>query len=158
MDLQDICLEIDIQTIYGWIKTFYLVDIDSLEVFEQWYSQLDNIILDTGLEISKQTLQYKLIKPSDEQYFINLQFIELNGKPFEFLEQIEDLNLMFDKEIIHVDSDTDSELYTQTETISNIISAHINGDIEKVKELLVSTNATNLDDEIIINIKNKYLY
>jgi hypothetical protein len=157
VSLSQIYLELDIRTELGWIKTFYLLNESLIDIFIDWYDQLDNIILDTGLEISKTNLQYTIIESLDIKFEIINKFIEEFGKPFDLLEQIEDLEQMFIEEF-DTNSDTNSDLYTQTETIGDIISAHIAGDKDKVLQLLVSPNASKIyDDEIIINIKKKYL-
>lgn len=144
----------------GIINTYYIIDLDALEIFEQWYLELDCLLLDSGLEITKQNLQYKILSQDEDQYFVLKNFIESFGTPWELLEQIDGLEQMFTNNVDQInnsDSDTDSDLYTQTETIGQIISAHINGDISKVKELLGSSGQTCLDDEVISNIKNKYI-
>jgi len=167
--LSQIYLELDIRTELGWIKTFYLLNESSIDIFINWYDQLDNIILDTGLEISKINLQYTIIESLDTKFEIVNKFIEEFGKPFDLLEQIEDLEQIFTQELntnSYIDLDTSSDtnsnasldLYTQTETIGDIISAHIAGNKDKVIELLVSPNAYKIDDdEIISNLKKKYL-
>jgi hypothetical protein len=167
--LSQIYLELDIRTGLGWIKTFYLLNESSIDIFIDWYDQLDKIILDTGLEISKINLQYTIIESLDTKFEIVNKFIEEFGRPFDLLEQIEDLEQIFTQELntnSYIDLDTSSDtssnassdLYTQTETIGDIISAHIAGNKDKVIELLVSPNAYKIDDdEIISNLKKKYL-
>jgi hypothetical protein len=163
--LSQIYLELDIRTELGWIKTFYLLNESSIDIFIDWYDQLDNIILDTGLEISKTNLQYTIIESLDTKFEIIDKFVKEFGKPFDLLEQIEDLEQIFTQELntnLDTNSDTSSnassDLYTQTETIGDIISAHIAGNKDKVIELLGSSNASKIDDdEIISNLKKKYL-
>jgi len=169
MDCSQIYLELDIRTGLGWIKTFYLLNESSIDIFIDWYDQLDNIILDTGLEISKTNLQYTIIEFLDTKFEIIDKFVKEFGKPFDLLEQIEDLEQIFTQELntnldtdsdtnLDTDSDASSDLYTQTETIGDIISAHMEGNKDKVIQLLGSSNASKIDyDEIITNIKKKYL-
>ena len=162
--MDEYCLIINYNSPYGWIKTYYYINLEALEVFEQWYLELDCLLLDTGIELSKENLKYKIITQDSNDDFILLKdFINTFGTPWELLEQIDDLEKMFETNYPNsssnpnLDSDTDSDLYTETETIGQIISAHINGDASKVKELLNSSNASNLDDEVISNIKKKYI-
>lgn len=156
-------LELDLHSdLLGWIKTFYLLDLESLDIFTQWYEDLDYLILDSGLEISKTNLQYQVIDTSNQNFIIIDQFIKTFSRPYDLLEQIEELERIINKNCVeenyNSESDTDSELYTQTEAIGDIISAHISGDTDRVIQLLGSSNAANLnDDEIISNIKKKYL-
>ncbi len=151
-------LEIELNTQYGWIKTLYEFDLEELEIFESWVSGLDSIILDSGLEINKETLTYKIIKSSDESFDLAKDFLEAFGRPFDLLEQIDGLeDICLKSESVSVNSDN-SELYNDTETINNIISAHMEGNKEKVKELLETSKNTNIaDDDVIFNIKNKYI-
>ena len=154
------CLAIEYFGTSGLINTFYLVGCDALEIFEQWYSELDCVLLDSGLELNKQNLKYKIITPSDSNFSIVEDFIQTFGSPWEILEQIDGLEQMFESENeleLKSNSSSDSDLYTQTETIGQIISAHIDGNIQKVKELLGSTNVSKIDDEVISNIKKKYV-
>lgn len=151
-------LEIEINTSYGWIKTFYQFDLEELEIFESWACGLNSLILDSGLEINKTNFTYSIIKSTDETYDAATNFLETFGRPFDLLEQIDGLDgICFDSnELDDLDNRSDdSELYNDTETINNIISAHIEGNETKVKELLENTNI--LDDDIITNIKNKYI-
>lgn len=156
-------LELDLHSdLLGWIKTFYLLDLESLDIFTQWYENLDYLILDSGLEISKTNLQYQVIDTSNQNFIIIDQFIKTFSRPYDLLEQIEELEQIVNNNCVeenyNSESDTDSELYTQTEAIGDIISAHISGDTDRVIQLLGSSNAANLnDDEIISNIKKKYL-
>lgn len=159
--MEQIYLELDVRTELGWIKTFYLFDNKSLDIFANWYEQLESQILDSGLEISQSNLQYSTIESTDAKFDLVDKFVKEFGKPFDLLEQIEELEQIVNKELYsnsETNSDTDSDLYTQTETIGDIISAHISGDTNRVIQLLGSSNASGLDDdEIISNIKKKYL-
>jgi hypothetical protein len=159
MDSQ-IYLELDIKTELGWIKTFYLLTQSSIDIFVNWYDQLNQVILDNGLEISPLNLQYNLIESTDPKFVLADNFIKEFGRPFDLLEQIEELSDLEQQVDLNLDtnscsSDTDSELYTQTEAIGDIISAHVSGNTDRVIQLLGSTNID--DDEIITNIKKKYL-
>jgi len=156
-------LEIELNTQHGWIKTFYLFDLEELGVFESWACELELrcVILDSGLEISKKTLTYKIIKSSDETFQLASDFLEIFGRPFDLLEQIDELDAICFSSNIRCDNSInsdDSELYNDTETISNIISAHMEGNETKVRELLETNKNTNIAcDDIISNIKNKYV-
>lgn len=157
-------LEIELNTQYGWIKTFYHFDLEDLETFESWVCELEDgcVILDSGLEISNQTLKYKIIKSSDDSYDLASDFLETFGRPFDLLEQIDGFDwfdgIGSDAKSTHSTQSDDSELYNDTETISNIISAHMEGNEARVKELLETSKNTNIaNDDIISNIKNKYI-
>ncbi len=84
-------LEIELNSKYGWIKTFYQFDIEELEIFETWYSNFDSLILDSGLELNKTNFIYKIIKYSDDSFYTVISFLETFGKPFDILEQIDGL-------------------------------------------------------------------
>jgi len=161
MNNEKFILEIELNTQYGWIKTYYQFDLEELEIFETWYLEFDSMLLDSGLELNKTNFIYKIIKYSEDSFYTALNFLESFGRPFDLLEQIDELNeICFSsdaKDIASIQSD-DSELYNDTETINNIISAHIEGNTTKVKELLEFSKGSNVaNDDIISNIKNKYI-
>ncbi len=163
MDCEKFILEIELNTTYGWIKTYYQFDLEELEIFESWVSSLESIILDSGLEINNTNLKYQIIKSTDNTFDTLTDFLETFGRPFDLLEQINELedicfNTHNSKDNNSDTNSDDSELYNDTETINNIISAHIQGNVSKVKELLETSKNTNIDDDdIISNIKNKYI-
>jgi hypothetical protein len=146
-------IEIEILQNIGFIKTYYLMDQEQLEYFENWFNELDMIILDSSLIISKDTIKYNIIQETDEKFHDVNNFINSCGRPFELLEQIDEFNDLFNN-IDDANSTESSDIYQETETINNIIDAHIKGDITKVKNLL--KNMENCDDDIITNIKKKY--
>ena len=158
------CLAINYASPHGLIKTYYILTLDELEIFKQWYLDLDYILLDSGIELTQLNLKYNIFSQSDNEFQILREFIETFGTPWELLEQIDELEQLFELDFpkfynsnSNSDSDLDSELYTQTETIGQIISAHIDGNVTKVKELLDSNNIYKIDDEVIFSIKNKYI-
>lgn len=153
-EIQDVCLELEIKTDFGWIKTYYLIDSYILNQFTKWYYTFNYLILDSGLEISQDTLKARVINSVSAEYKIIFEFINNCGKPFDIIEQIEELDLIFNNDLHISESDTDSDLYTQTDNINNIISAHIQGDEQKVKMLLEMTDCEN--DDVIETIRNKY--
>jgi hypothetical protein len=160
MDNEKFILEIELTSQYGWIKTYYHFDLEELEIFEVWYSEFDSVILDSGLELNKTNFTYKIIKGSDDTFYTALNFLETFGRPFDILEQIDGLEgiCFSEQEDNSSEKSNDSELYNDTETINNIISAHIEGNTSKVKELLEFSKGSNvINDDIISNIKNKYI-
>ena len=165
MDNEKFILEIELNSDYGWIKTYYYFDLEELEIFETWYSEFDSMLLDSGLELNKTNFIYKIIKCSDDLFYTALNFLESFGRPFDLLEQIDGLeNICLcpsdakDDNSINSDHTNDSDLYNDTETINNIIFAHFEGNTSKVKELLEFNKDSNvINDDIISNIKNKYI-
>ena len=132
------------------IKTYYEFNINELDIFEQWYNTFD-IAFYNGLEISRDLLIYKLIE-TKEEIDLAKKFIDTFGRPFEILEEIDELNELFNTNDSYSEK-SDNSCYEETETINDIIKAHINGDTTKVKDLL---KKTNIDDDIIIDLKKKY--
>jgi len=167
MDNEKFILEIELNSEYGWIKTYYYFDLEELEIFETWYNDFSSLILDYGLELNKTNFIYKIIKCSDDLFYTALNFLESFGRPFDLLEQIDGLeNICLcpseQKDDNSVNSNhtgtDDSDLFNDTETINNIISAHIEGNTSKVKELLEFSKSSNvINDDIISNLKNKYI-
>jgi hypothetical protein len=162
MDNEKFILEIELTSQYGWIKTYYYFDLEELEIFETWYNDFSSLILDSGLELNKTNFIYKIIKCTDDSFYTAVNFLETFGKPFDLLEQIDGLESIClcpsRQEDTSSERSNDSELYNDTETISNIISAHIEGNSIKVKELLEFSKGSNvINDDIISNIKNKYI-
>jgi hypothetical protein len=163
MDNEKFILEIELNTQYGWIKTYYQFDLEELEIFETWYSDFSSLILDSGLELDKTNFIYKIIKCSDDSFYTASNFLETFGRSFDLLEQIDGLeDICFveskDDNSINSSQSNDSELFNDTETINNIISAHFEGNTSKVKELLEFSKSSNvINDDIISNIKNKYI-
>ena len=143
-------IEVTYKQIFLEIKTYYEFNIEQLDIFEQWYNTFD-IFFYNSLEISRDLLIYKLIETKEE---INLakKFIDTFGRPFEILEEIDDLNEIFNINDSYSDK-SDNSCYEETETINDIIKAHISGDTIKVKNLL---NKTNIDDDIVNDLKKKY--
>ena len=143
-------IEVTYKQIFLEIKTYYEFNIEQLDIFEQWYNTFD-IFFYNNLEISRDLLIYKLIE-TKEEIDLAKQFIDTFGRPFEILEEIDDLNEIFNINDFYSDK-SDNSCYEETETINDIIKAHINGDTTKVKNLL---NKTNIDDDIINDLKKKY--
>jgi hypothetical protein len=143
-------IEITYKHIFLEIKTYYEFTIDQLDIFEQWYNTFD-IFFYNDLEISRDLLIYKLIE-TKEEIDLAKKFIDTFGRPFEILEEIDDLNELFNIDDSYSDK-SENSCYEETETINDIIKAHINGDTIKVKNLL---NKTTIDDDIVNDLKKKY--
>jgi hypothetical protein len=143
-------IEITYKQIFLEIKTYYEFNIEQLDIFEQWYNTFD-IFFYNSLEISRDLLIYKLIE-TKEEIDLAKKFIDTFGRPFEILEEIDDLNEIFNINDSYSDK-SDNSCYEETETINDIIKAHISGDTIKVKNLL---NKTNIDDDIVNDLKKKY--
>ena len=79
MDCEKFILEIELNTTYGWIKTYYQFDLEELEIFESWVSSLESIILDSGLEINNTNLKYQIIKSTDNTFDTLTDFLETFG-------------------------------------------------------------------------------
>jgi hypothetical protein len=134
------------------ITTYYEFNIEHLDIFENWYNTFDDFYINNMI-ISKDTIQYKLLETKEQMQFAKI-FLSLFDRPFEILELIEDLEQIF----IQDNNDSTSiksndSFYEETETINNVIDAHIKGDIEKVKILLSKTNSK---DDIVDTLKKKY--
>ena len=143
-------IELVYKSILPEIKTYYEFNIEQLDIFEQWYNTFD-IFFYNNLEISRDLLIYKLIE-TKEEIELAKKFIDTFGRPFEILEEIDDLNEIFNINDSYSDK-SDNSCYEETETINDIIKAHISGDTIKVKNLL---NKTNIDDDIVNDLKKKY--
>jgi len=143
-------IEITYKQIFLEIKTYYEFNIEQLDIFEQWYNTFD-IFFYNSLEISRDLLIYKLIE-TKEEIDLAKKFIDTFGRPFEILEEIDDLNEIFNINDSYSDK-SDNSCYEETETINDIIKAHISGDTIKVKNLL---NKTTIDDDIVNDLKKKY--
>jgi hypothetical protein len=143
-------IEITYKQIFLEIKTYYEFNIEQLDIFEQWYNTFD-IFFYNSFEISRDLLIYKLIE-TKEEIDLAKKFIDTFGRPFEILEEIDDLNEIFNINDSYSDK-SDNSCYEETETINDIIKAHISGDTIKVKNLL---NKTNIDDDIVNDLKKKY--
>lgn len=143
-------IEVTYKQIFLEIKTYYEFNIDQLDIFEQWYNTFD-IFFYNSFEISRDLLIYKLIE-TKEEIDLAKKFIDTFGRPFEILEEIDDLNEIFNINDSYSDK-SDNSCYEETETINDIIKAHISGDTIKVKNLL---NKTNIDDDIVNDLKKKY--
>jgi len=131
------------------ITTYYEFNIEQLDIFEFWYNTFDEYYID-NLLISRDTIQYKLIETQDDMNFLST-FLKLFDKPFEILEQIDDLCNIFDTRD-NISNNSDNSLIEETECINDLISAHLNGDEENVKRLLLNINT---DDDIVNDIRKK---
>ena len=131
------------------ITTYYEFNIEQLDIFEFWYNTFDEYYID-NLLISRDTIQYKLIETQDDMNFLST-FLKLFDKPFEILEQIDDLCNIFDTRD-NISNNSDNSLIEETECINDLISAHLNGDEENVKRLLLNIRT---DDEIVNDIRKK---
>ena len=131
------------------ITTYYEFNIEQLDIFEFWYNTFDEYYID-NLLISRDTIQYKLIETQDDMNFLST-FLKLFDKPFEILEQIDDLCNIFDIRD-NISNNSDNSLIEETECINNLISAHLNGDEENVKRLLLNIRS---DDDIVNDIRKK---
>ena len=143
-------IELVYKSILPEIKTYYEFNINQLDIFEEWYNTFD-VFFYNNIEISRDLLIYKLIE-TKEEIELAKQFIDTFGRPFEILEEIDELNELFNINDSYSDK-SDNSCYEETETINDIIKAHINGDTDKVKNLL---NKTNIDDDIVNDLKKKY--
>ncbi len=143
-------IELVYKSIFPEIKTYYEFNINELDIFEEWYNTFD-VFFYNNIEISRDLLFYKLIENKDDIELAK-KFIDTFGRPFDILEEIDELNELFNCNDSYSDK-SDNDLYEETETINDIIKAHINGDTIKVKTLL---NKTNIDDDIVNDLKKKY--
>lgn len=131
------------------ITTYYEFNIEQLDIFECWYNTFDEYYIDNML-ISRETIQYKLIETLDEINFLS-NFLKLFDKPFDLLEKIDDLIDIFDTRD-NISNNSDNSLMEETESINNLIIAHLNGDELNVKRLLLTIKS---DDEVVNDIKKK---
>jgi len=131
------------------ITTYYEFNIEQLDIFEYWYNTFDEYYIENML-ISRETIQYKLIETLDEINFLS-NFIKLFDKPFDLLEKIDDLIDIFDIKD-NISNKSDNSLLEETESINNLIMAHLNGDETNVKRLLLTIKS---DDDIVNDIKKK---
>ena len=143
-------IELVYKSIFPEIKTYYEFNINELDIFEEWYNTFD-VFFYNNIEISRDLLFYKLIE-NKEDIELAKKFIDTFGRPFDILEEIDELNELFNCNDSYSDK-SDNDVYEETETINDIIKAHINGDTIKVKTLL---NKTNIDDDIVNDLKKKY--
>ena len=143
-------IELVYKSILPEIKTYYEFNINQLDIFEEWYNTFD-VFFYNNIEISRDLLIYKLIETKNEIELAK-QFIDIFGRPFEILEEIDELNELFNINDSYSDK-SDNSCYEETETINDIIKAHISGDIDKVKNLL---KKTNIEDDIVNDLKKKY--
>jgi hypothetical protein len=125
-------IEIIYKSIFPDIKTYYEFNGEQLDIFEQWYNTFD-IGFYNQLEISRDVLTYKLVETKEEIKLATL-FLNTFGRPFDILEEIEELNEIFADNTFSEKSD--NSCYNETETINTIIKAHIDGNVEQVKNLL----------------------
>lgn len=132
------------------IKTYYEFNTEQLDIFEEWYNSF-TIGFYNSLEISRDLLKFKLVEKKEEMELAK-KFLDTFGRPFNILEEIDDLDQVFNQDIRSVSSE-DESFYQETETINTIIQAHINGNITQVKTLL---ETTNIDDDIVNDLKKKY--
>lgn len=132
------------------IKTYYEFNTEQLDIFEEWYNSF-TIGFYNSLEISRDLLKFKLVEKKEEMELAK-KFLDTFGRPFNILEEIDDLDEVFNQDIRSVSSEDDT-FYQETETINTIIQAHINGNINQVKTLL---ETTNIDDDIVNDLKKKY--
>jgi len=132
------------------IKTYYEFNTEQLDIFEEWYNSF-TIGFHNSLEISRDLLKFKLVEKKEEMELAK-NFLDTFGRPFNILEEIDDLYEIFNQDIRSVSSE-DESFYQETETINTIIQAHINGNINQVKTLL---ETTNIDDDIVNDLKKKY--
>lgn len=85
-----------------------------------------------------------------------LAFINKYGNPNNILEHIDELECIFGvKRSVSTDTE-DSELYTGTETVQQLITAHVKGDRNKVQRLLTDENLDH-DDDIVNKISSKLM-
>ena len=131
------------------ITTYYEFNIEQLDIFEYWYNTFDEYYIDNML-ISRDTIQYKLIETLDEINYLS-NFLKLFDNPFDILEKIDDLIDIFDTRD-NISNHSDNSLIEETESINNLITAHLNGDESNVKRLLLTIKS---DDEVVNDIKKK---
>jgi hypothetical protein len=131
------------------IITFYEFNIDELDIFESWYNTFDEYYSD-NLFISRDTITYKLVESKDDMEKAKV-FLDNFDRPFNLLEEIEELSILFIEDIDSIASE--NSVYDKTESINNIINYHLNGNVDKVKECLTNINT---DDDIINDIINNY--
>lgn len=135
------------------ITTYYEFNIIQLDIFESWYNTFDEYYINDML-ITRENIIYKLIETKEDMDLIS-KFLNIFDNPFNLLEQIDDLDEIFVINDNNSISDNDSDHCSETESISQVINAHINGDVNKVKEMLLTLNECN--DDIVNDIKKKYL-
>jgi hypothetical protein len=151
-------IEIIYKSIFPDIKTYYEFNCQQLDIFENWYNTFD-IGFYNQLEISRDVLTYKLVETKEDIELATL-FLNTFSRPFDILEEIDELNELFINDIYSENADnsysekSDNSCYEETETINTIIKAHIDGDTKKVKHLLTNIN---IEDDIINDLKIKYI-
>ena len=139
------------------ITTYYEFNINQLDIFESWYNTFDDYYINDML-ITRDNIIYKLIESKEDMILIS-NFLKNFDNPFNLLEQIDELDEIFMEIDININETNDNESLSsdsnnETETINEVINAHITGDIKKVKEILLTLN--DCDDDVINDIKKKY--
>lgn len=138
------------------IITYYEFDINQLDMFETWYNTFDDFYIN-NIIISRDFITYKLLETKEDMDIAKI-FLKMFDRPFDLLEQIEDLNDIFDQfseeeRASTWSNNSNDSVSKDTETINDLINAHISGNLEQVQEIL---STTLIQDDIINDLKKKY--
>ena len=138
------------------IITYYEFDINQLDMFETWYNTFDDFYIN-NIIISRDLITYKLLETKEDMNIAKM-FLKMFNRPFDLLEQIEDLNDIFDQfseeeRASTWSNNSNDSVSKDTETINDLINAHISGNSEQVQEIL---STTLIQDDIINDLKKKY--
>lgn len=126
---------------------YYVTSIQCTQIIN-WYQQFNtdgkSIQISESLKISPEDLIIEIIKDID---------LDLSSEnTSNILEHIPDLSDIFENPFVNVDSDSDTELYTETEKCINLIDAHMKGDKTQVSKIIVNMPNSNIVKTIKKNI------
>ena len=135
------------------INGYYKLNEFQYEQVMSWYNNFTTEYIDNNIVLTEDNFDIICV-----DYDENCEkFIEKYGNPCNILEHIDVLNDVFSKQsytIINPDCNSDdSDLYTDTENVTILIDAHVNGRREEV-ETLLSNRDFDSNDDIIKKIKN----
>lgn len=141
------------------ISGYYILDDDQHRIVKNWYynwvNSFQNYIISDTIILTDNNFSIEDVDCDDKCEY----FIRKYGNTCNILEHIEELESVFDSnnnikyDSVNAESD-DSDLYTDTTNVSNLIEAHISGRHDEVQMLLSKTHFDENDD-IINKIKIK---
>lgn len=133
------------------INGYYKFNTQQYEQLMSWYNNFTSECISNTIILTEHN--FDIVTVEYNEYCE--KFIEIYGNPCNILEHIDELSDIFDKQsytMVNIDSD-DSDLYTDTANVADLIDAHVNGRHEEVQSLLLTKEFDNNDD-IIKKIKN----
>ena len=133
---------------------YYQMSDENAETVLSWYNDFSNNDKDYWIsdDVTLTIENFELVEVEEDSEC--LTFINKYGNPNNILEHIYELDCIFGSEK-HDSTDTDdSDLYTGTETIQQLISAHVKGENDKVQSLL-NNGKLDHNDDIINKIISK---